>query len=194
MPGWIQFVRQSLSHPQQVGAICASSRSMGWTMTDAIGIGDAKNIVELGPGDGAFTEVILERMSPDAHLMAVEINPEFSARLRGRFPQIVVKNGCVSELSKMLEEEQMGAPEVVVSALPWSVFQEELQDKLLSAVVAAMEVGGRFSTIAYVSGLFLPPARKFRRKLSQHFETVECSPIQWKNLPPAITYRCRKGE
>ena len=142
MPGWIQFVRQSLSHPQQVGAICASSRSMGWTMTDAIGIGDAKNIVEFGPG----------------------------------------------------EEEQMGAPEVVVSALPWSVFQEELQDKLLSAVVAAMAVGGRFSTIAYVSGLFLPPARKFRRKLSQHFETVECSPIQWKNLPPAITYRCRKGE
>jgi len=65
MPGWIQFVRQSLSHPQQVGAICASSRSMGWTMTDAIGIGDAKNIVELGPGDGAFTEVILERMSRD---------------------------------------------------------------------------------------------------------------------------------
>jgi phospholipid N-methyltransferase len=194
MSGWFRFVTQSLFHPQQVGAICASSRFMGKTMTDAVGIEQARSIVELGPGDGAFTRVILERMAPEARLMAIEINPEFADILKRKYPNVRVKTGCVSRISEMLKEEEMPPPEVVVSALPWSVFQEELQDRLLPAVVEAMAPGGKFTTIAYISGLFLTPARRFRTKLENLFESVERSPVQWLNLPPAIAYRCSKSD
>ena len=36
-----------------------------------------KDSVEYGPGVGTFTTKILERMRPDATLIAFEINPDF---------------------------------------------------------------------------------------------------------------------
>ncbi len=192
--GWFRFIKQSLSHPQQVGALCASSRPMGFTMTDAVGIEEAGSIVEIGPGDGVFTQVITERKNTDATFMTVEINPEFCELLKVRFPDVKVKNGCASTLGKMLAEENMEPPQVVISALPWSVFPDELQDKLFGGVVDAMAPGGAFSTIAYISGLWLPAARKFRKKLDKTFARVEVSRVQWRNLPPAVTYRCWKAE
>ncbi len=194
MKKWFKFIKQSLSHPQQVGAFCASSRPMGFTMTDAIEIEKAGSIVEIGPGDGVFTQVICERKAENADFMAVEINPEFCEVLTERFPGVKVKNGCASTLGEMLREEGMAPPEAVISALPWSVFPDELQDKLLGGVVEAMAPGGAFSSIAYISGLWLPAARKFRKKLDSTFARVDVSRIQWRNLPPAVTYRCWKAE
>ena len=37
----------------------------------------ARVIVEYGPGVGTFTTRVLERMRPDAKLIALETNPEF---------------------------------------------------------------------------------------------------------------------
>ena len=96
MTKWFKFIKQSMSHPQQVGALCASSRPMGMTMTDAIGIEEANSIVEIGPGDGVFTQVICERKTADADVMVVEINPDFCEILSERFPDVKVKNGCAS--------------------------------------------------------------------------------------------------
>lgn len=167
---------------------------MGVTMTDAVGIERANSVVEIGPGDGVFTKVICERKAADADFMVIEINSAFCEILSERFPEVKVKNGCASEMGKMLAEEGMPAPQVVVSALPWSVFPDELQDKLLPAVVDAMAPGGAFSSIAYVTGLWLPAAKKFRKKLEKTFDKVEVSTVQWRNLPPAVTYRCWKAE
>lgn len=193
MKHWFKFTKQLLANPQQVGAVCASTRLMGRTMTDDIGIEQATSIVEIGPGDGVFTQVIRERKRADAAFMAVEINPSFCETLRAQFPDVVIRNGCVSGIQTMLAEEGMPAPEVVVSALPWSVFPEELQDKLLSAVIEAMAPGGVFASIAYLTGRVLPAGRAFRKKLGASFARIETSPIRWRNVPPAVAYRCWKA-
>ncbi len=53
-------------------------------IVDAIGPRVGDTVVEIGPGLGALTEPLLERMD---HLHVVEIDRDLIARLRGRFPQ-----------------------------------------------------------------------------------------------------------
>jgi 16S rRNA (adenine1518-N6/adenine1519-N6)-dimethyltransferase len=52
-------------------------------IVDAIAPRDGDTVVEIGPGLGALTEPLLERI---AHLHVVEIDRDLIARLRQRFP------------------------------------------------------------------------------------------------------------
>ncbi|HEX6136986.1 MAG TPA: 16S rRNA (adenine(1518)-N(6)/adenine(1519)-N(6))-dimethyltransferase RsmA [Casimicrobiaceae bacterium] len=52
-------------------------------IVDAIAPAPADNIVEIGPGLGALTQALVERVG---HIAAIEIDRDLAARLRGRFP------------------------------------------------------------------------------------------------------------
>lgn len=39
----------------------------------------AETVLELGPGTGIVTEIILENLAQDARFMALEINPAFAS-------------------------------------------------------------------------------------------------------------------
>ena len=62
---------------RQVGAMSPSSRFLANKMLENINFDEAKVIVELGPGTGVFTHVLLEKMRPDATLLVFELNTEF---------------------------------------------------------------------------------------------------------------------
>jgi hypothetical protein len=51
--------------------------------------------------------------------------------------------------------------------------------------------GGQFVTFAYLQGLILPAAQRFRKLLKQYFSEVSTSRTVWLNVPPAFIYRCR---
>jgi phospholipid N-methyltransferase len=55
-----------------------------------------------------------------------------------------------------------------------------------------MKDGGKFATFAYLQGLIMPAGIRFRKQLETQFSKVEISKVVWKNLPPAIVYRCQK--
>ena len=59
-------------------------------------------------------------------------------------------------------------------------------------MMAVLRPGGQFATFAYLQGLLLPAARRFRANLGRSFSQVERSPTAWTNLPPAFVYRCRR--
>ena len=42
-----------------------------------------------------------------------------------------------------------------------------------------------FTTFAYVTGMVLPAAQRFRDKLDKYFSRVERTKVIWLNLPPA---------
>jgi phospholipid N-methyltransferase len=149
-------------------------------------------IVEFGPGTGAFTREILARKSAAAILIAVEINPDFANILRRRFPEVRLFQESVESLPAILQSQGIEAVDCIISGLPWAVFSDELQDRLLDVTCSALMPGGRFATFAYVQGLLLPAARRFATKLRQRFSQVSQSPVVWWNLPPAVVYRCRR--
>ena len=73
---WL-FATNFLKHPVMLGSIIPSSRRLIRTLLAPVDWERARYLVEYGPGVGTITRQILERMHPDARLLALEINQDF---------------------------------------------------------------------------------------------------------------------
>jgi phospholipid N-methyltransferase len=183
-----EFVRQ----PVRTGAVAPSSRWLAEKLIEGMALEDAQTVVELGPGTGPFTRLIVERARPEALILAVELNGRMAEDLVARFPRVRVVSDSAERLPRHLEELGRPHADCILSGLPFGGFDEGLQDRLLTAVIASLRPGGWFSTFSYLQAAWLPTGRRFRRMLESRFATVRNSSVEWRNLPPAFVYYCRK--
>jgi len=188
----LAFLAGFFRAPWRVGAIAPSSQALAAMMTEDMGLEDAQTVVELGPGTGVFTRAICERVSPEAVVVAVEIDPRMAALLRPRFPRVRIVNDSAERLDEHLAAAGRKEADAILSGLPWVSFPAELQSQLLGAVFGALRPGGRFATFAYSHAAWLPSGQRFRRLLNARFAAVETTSVVWPNLPPAFVYRCRR--
>ena len=186
------FFRAFLRNKTQVGALTPSGDKLAAAMVDWIDWDSAKNVVEFGPGTGVFTEMILTKLQPEAKFFAVEQDPDLSEITRERCPDATVHNDCVSNIAELCEKEGMDQVDAVLSGLPWAVFTNELQEELLKEMKSVLKPGGQFVTFAYLQGMLLPAAQRFRKLLKSEFAEVHQSKVVWGNIPPAFVYRCVK--
>src|SRR6187399_3728628 len=77
-----------LRSPRTVGAVTASSRALAEAMVDGLDLEKPGCIVELGPGTGAFTSAIVERLGPETRFLALDIEPAFVERINARWPAV----------------------------------------------------------------------------------------------------------
>ncbi|WP_176013425.1 class I SAM-dependent methyltransferase [Victivallis sp. Marseille-Q1083] len=185
------LLKQFLKNPSRIGALCPSSRSLCRQMIREIGMERAGAVVELGPGTGVITREILATLPDGSEFFAVELDPEIYRRFHHAYPQVNVFNCSAEELTTLVATSPMNKVDVIVSGLPWAAFPGDLQDRILDAIVSNLNEGGYFTTFAYLQGLLLPAGIRFRHRLKQHFREVKISPVVWRNLPPAVVYRCR---
>ena len=107
-------------------------------------------VVELGPGTGAVSAVIDERLPPGARHLAVELDEgmvEFLGRTR---PGLEVVHGDARDLGKLLAERGVMHVDAVVCGLPWALFDEPTQQRVLTEVGHAIGPTGAFTTFAYL--------------------------------------------
>ncbi len=184
-----EFFRHFLRHREQTGAIAPSSIHLARRMSEAVRVEQARSILEIGPGTGAFTVELHRRRPAECELILLEKNPAFAAWLRQRFPDLTIIEGCASRLREHLDELQMPHTEAVVSGLPWAAMPPAVQDELLGAIRSVLPPGGTFATFAYYGPHWLPAGRRFRQRLQGYFQEIQTSPIVLRNLPPAFVYR-----
>jgi phospholipid N-methyltransferase len=182
------FVRQ----PVRTGAVAPSSRWLAERLIDGMGLEEADTVVELGPGTGPFTRLILERARPEASILAVELNAHMARNLVRRYPRVRIINDSAERLPQHLETLGRAHADCILSGLPFAAFDEDLQERLVSAVVESLRPGGRFAAFSYLPAAWLPTGRRFRRMLESRFAEVRNSAVEWRNLPPAFVYYCRK--
>ncbi len=180
-----------LLQPNTTGAICASSKYLAEMITANVGLSSAHAVVEIGPGTGAFTGQIREKISPDCRFFAVEINPDMESLLLERFENLDLCIGSAALLGDFMKERDISFLDNVISGLPWACFPESLQDELLTAITQSLKPGGYFTTFSYVKPP-LPKDLKFRAKLKKYFSKIEKTPVVWRNMPPAFVFRCVK--
>ena len=104
---------------------------------------------------------------------------------------IEVIQGDAMDLPKILASRNLTSVDVVVSSLPWALFDAETQADMLTAISGSVSPNGSFTTYAYITGLWLPSARRFTRLLRGAFDEVITTAPIWTNLPPAVVYVCR---
>jgi len=149
-------------------------------------------VVELGPGTGAFTRLILDRIGPETLFLALELDGACVKRLREHLHGLEIHQDSAEHLERHLKRLGVESADYVISGLPWSNMRRQVQDRILDAVVRSLAPKGVFTTFAYIHAAWLPTALRFRRRLREHFGSVRTSRIVWKNLPPAYVYRCRR--
>lgn len=188
--------RQFLSQPSRVGAVAASSSVLANAMLDSLDWDRISVLVEYGPGTGAITRQIFNRIQRDEDsqkaFFAVEVNDTFAENLAESFPEMDLAHDSVANIKKLLHARGHDEMHAVVSGLPWTAFSDELQDELLLPMIEHLSDDGEFVTFAYVHGLPLKSAKRFRKKLNDRFSSVKISRTIWRNIPPAIFYTCRK--
>ena len=188
MDHFAEFLRT----PREIGTVAPSSKSLVTAMVDWIEWDRVEVAVEYGPGKGAITGEILQRLRRTATFFAVEQNASLASSFRKEFPDITLYEDSVENIAAICDEHGVSKIDSVISGLPWASFSDEQQDHYLDEMLNKMPAGAQFVSFAYLVGLPFASGRRFRRCLDNHFTSVETSEIVWKNFPPAVVYRCRK--
>lgn len=184
------FLYHYIRHPKTTGAITQSSKKLSRIITENIDLENANNIIELGPGMGAFTKMILQKKKDSAKFFAVEINPNIANKLSLKFPNLDIAIGSANHLIDMMKERDMESADVIISGIPWSFLSLKEQSIMLKSVHNSLKDGGYFNTFAYHSPL--GSAKVFKKKLYRVFPQVSISKSILLNIPPAFVYTCKK--
>lgn len=187
----ISFLAQAIKGPKNIGAIAPSSEGLADLIVREAKLEDAKIIVELGPGTGVFTKAILKAMEPEADYLALEINKQFADTLKLTHPGVAVYHDSAEAIGEYLRRHGHKKCDRVISGLPWTAFDTEMQRNLIGDIHEALVPGGMFLTFAYFPLNHLPSGRAFYEELSSRFSSVEKTDVV-SNLPPAFVYICVK--
>jgi phospholipid N-methyltransferase len=186
----LHFLGAFVREPWTVGAFWPSSAVLSRRVVENCDIAPGDTVVELGPGTGAFTRLILKRLRGHGRFLAVEINRTNSAVLRRRFPDCEVINDSAEHLSRYVGRRRANC---IISGLAWGNMFARTQNRILAAVLKSLAPGGQLVAFAYVHAVWYPTSLRFRRSLFERFDRVETTSIIWRNLPPAFIYRCWRG-
>jgi phospholipid N-methyltransferase len=178
----IAFLRGFLEKPKEVGSIIPSSRWMERRITRTADLAHAKLAIELGPGTGGTTKALLRAMAPDAKLLAIEINPGFCELIKESIddPRLIVHQGSAADIPEALVKHDLGAPDVVLSGIPFSTMPKELGLAILRSVKASLAPGGRFVAYQFRDVVHTLGKRVFGPASTQ---------LELLNMPPMRVYR-----
>jgi phospholipid N-methyltransferase len=188
----LAFFQSFIREPASVGALSPSSQALARAMIDGFSLSSANTVVELGPGTGAFTHLIRENIAPRTTFVTLELDPLHVRTLRRRFAGLTVYNESAERLLECLALHGKKQANYIVSGLPWANVPVDAQSRILDVIVRGLAPDGVFTTFAYCHARCLPKARQFQKSVESRFEVVEVSPVIWRNLPPAIVYRCSR--
>lgn len=186
------FLAAALRRPATMGAVAPSSPRLGAVLASIVPSQGEPVVVELGPGTGAVSAVIARRLPPGGRHLAVELDPDMVAYLTRTRPELEVVQGDAARLRALLAERGIDRVDAVICGLPWALFDDATQAELLGGISDAVGPSGAFTTFAYLHGMTLAAARRFRASLRDTFDEVVVSATVWRNLPPAFVYVCRR--
>lgn len=178
-----KFLKQFFKDRQMVGAVAPSTRFLGERMLENIDFDSAKLIIELGPGNGVFTDIIIQRMAPDAKLLVFELNDTFYAGLKSRIndPRVTLFHESAENIQKYIGETEKA--DCIISSLPLMVFPEKLRHNVVNASYYALKNKGKYVQFQY--------SLQSKKLLEQLYQKVSIR-FTIKNFPPAFIYTCQK--
>ena len=185
-PQW-QFLRGFLKNPVMVGSIIPSSKVLIEKMLDPVDWANTRVFVEYGPGVGTFTRPVLKRLAPDATLVTIDTNADFTRYLKEAIddPRLVAVTGSAADVEKILADRGLGWADYVLSGLPFSTLPPGIGEDIAEATSNVIRPGGAF--LVYQ---FSPKVLDF---IKPHFDRIKRG-FEWVNVPPATLFWAYKAE
>jgi phospholipid N-methyltransferase len=185
-PRW-QFLRGFLKNPVMVGSVIPSSRVLIDKMLGPVDWANTRLFVEYGPGVGTFTRPVLSLLGPDAKLVTIDTNADFTRYLKESIddPRLVPVTGSAADVEKILADRGLGSADYVLSGLPFSTLPPGVGEDIAEATANVIRPGGAF--LVYQ---FSPKVLDF---IKPHFKPIKRG-FEWINVPPATLFWAYKAE
>lgn len=176
---------------KNVASFAATRKENVMTMLNDVSFEKHQTIIEFGPGDGAFTEEILRRMSSKSKLIIIESNPEFIHILRDRFQdgRLEILHDCATNLSQILTKKKIKFVDCILTGIPLSFLTKDKQEKLLEDCFASLAEGGN---LLIYQALLPRHSAALRRILEKRFDHIEVNKFPF-NLPPLFSLNAVKS-
>ncbi len=182
----VLLFRRFLHSPRTVGALTASSRALASAMVMGLDLAHARRVVELGPGTGAFTGAIVDRLGPRTEFLAIDIEPAFVEQIQKRWPQVECVCASAEQLDALVSDRGMLPVDHVVSGLPFVSLPLPVTRQILASIAKVLRSNGTFTTFQYLHAYRWPSAVAFRRAMSEHLGGPPHVRLVIRNLPPAL--------
>ncbi len=181
------FFFEAIKNLKTVGTFTYSSKSLIKTTISPINFSEDVVIVELGAGNGCFTKLLLERMSPGSKIIAFELNPNFCKMMEEEIQddRLTIICDSAEKIKPVLKAAGYKYADHFVSALPFVVFPEKVRDQIIYDAITSMKVNGKFCQISY-SPVHLAYYKKVFGNVDLKFTLL--------NFPPAFSYICTNGQ
>lgn len=174
--GLFLFFKEFFLHPKSIGSAVPSSILLAKTIAAQVPQDTSGYIVEVGPGTGVITEMLLKSGISPEKFIAIERSTSFYEHLKKRFPEANIIHGDAAHLSELLNEKSNHVA-VIVSGLPLRSLPKNV----------AKEIGQQLEKVLQPNGLFIQFTYswiKTHYSLPKNFKYTY-SKHMWFNLPPA---------
>ena len=180
---WL-FALNFFRHPMMLGSIVPSSRFLIRQLLEPVDWGQARVIVEYGPGVGVITTEVLRRMGPDAMLIAIETNPDFVSYLRDSIKdeRLHVVEGSAEAVDEILRRYGQSNASYIISGIPFSTIPAPVRERILLKTCEVLKPGGSFLVYQFSSRVLQDLQRIFRY-VRRKFEPL--------NVLPAHLFFCQ---
>ena len=177
----LAFLKGFLKHPVMVGSIIPSSDRLIAKMLGPVDWSARKLFVEYGPGVGTFTRPILDKLAPDATLLTIDTNAEFTDYLKDDIAddRLIAVTGSAADVEKIIAAHGFVHAVYVLSGLPFSTLPAGVGNAIGAATSRVIRPGGAF--LVYQ---FSPKVRDF---IAPYFEKLDRG-FEWWNVPPATLF------
>jgi phospholipid N-methyltransferase len=178
---WLMFLKGFIKHPVMVGSIIPSSKVLIDKMLAPVDWANCKLFVEYGPGVGTFTERVLEKMAPDAVLLTIDTNPDFTSYLGAKIrdSRLRAVTGSAADVCEIMANFGFDEADYILSGLPFSTLPAGVGPKIAEQTAEALRPGGAF--LVYQ---FSPKVRQF---IAPYFGRIDKG-FEWFNIPPATLF------
>ena len=206
--GMIDFIKRIIRSTGTVGTLAPGGRFLVEKMTVPIDFGNAKLIVELGAGTGAYSREIASCKNHETRFVVIEQNKSFCRAISAWVKKKGIENvrivcGSFAQAAEIVEAEKKipynipadtvyesdvqepameQAPvtaDYVISSLPFKSLPGELSRDIVRAVKKILGEDGRFITLAY--------SKSVPELFLDDFELVDTLK-EIRNVPPAYIF------
>ena len=183
----IQYIKNIIRDPK-IASITPTSKYGVQKVCSKMDLSKRVVIVEYGPATGVFTNYLLERITNDSVIIAIELNENFARYLQDNVfdERLKIHHDSAENVEEIVSKYSEGA-DYVISGIPFSLMPQELRRSIVQKTNSILKDGGKF--LPYQT--FYQKDQHLKSHLVDHFSNVDDSYF-FRNLPPMRLYEAIK--
>lgn len=182
---------RQLFKDSSVASIAPTAPFNARQIVSSIDFAKARILIEYGPGDGALTRYLLEKMHPDARLVIIETNDHFVAALQSRFsdPRLTIVHDSAENAGDICRHLGISSADYIVSGIPYSLISDSARDDIMRESARLLAKDGKL--IIYQALTAISARRAIKNTVRKYFLTGR-NRTYFLNLPPLYVFEAER--